>query len=93
MRKSSLTQFKMSATKTSQVDTSPIRRDNFAYNRRASMIVVYIVSTNQTPIGQLNGTAGNLPVGELGSVLIFDQINDIAPSIFKKFIRGHICSD
>ena len=57
------------------------------------MIVVYIVTTNQTPVGQLNGTVGNLSVGEVGSVTISDQINDIASSIFKKLIRGHICSD
>ena len=57
------------------------------------MIVVYIVSKNQTPVVQLNGTVENLSVGELGSVMISDQINDIAPSIFKKFMRGHICSD
>ena len=57
------------------------------------MIVVYIVTTNQTPVGQLNVNVGNLSVGELGSVMISDQINDIVPSIFKKLIRGHVCSD
>ena len=57
------------------------------------MIVIYIVSKNQTPVVQLNGTVENLSVGELGSIMIFDQINDIAPSIFKKFMRGHMCSD
>ena len=57
------------------------------------MIVVYIVGTNRTHVGQLNGTVGDLSVGKLGSVMISDQINDIAPSIFKKFMRGHMCSD
>ena len=57
------------------------------------MIVVYIFTTNQTPVGQLNVNVGNLSVGELGSVMISDQINDIVPSIFKKLIRGHMCSD
>ena len=57
------------------------------------MIVVYIVSTNQTSVVQLNGTVENLSVGELGSVVISDQINSIAASIFKKFMRGHMCSD
>ncbi len=57
------------------------------------MIVVYVFSTNQTPFEQLNGTAGNFSVGELGSVMISDQTNDIAPSIFKKIMRGHLCSD
>ena len=57
------------------------------------MIVVYIVSTNQTPVVQLNGPVENLSVGELGSVMISDQINAIAPSIFKKFMRGLMCSD
>ena len=56
------------------------------------MIVVYIVSKNQTPVVQLNGTVENLSVGELGSVMISDQINGIVPSIFKKLIRGHMCS-
>ena len=57
------------------------------------MILVHIVITNQTPFGQLNGTVGNLSVGKVGSVMISDQINDAAPSIFKKLIRGHMCSD
>ena len=57
------------------------------------MIVVYIVSTNQTPVSHLNGPVGNLSVDDLGSVMISDRINDIAPSIFKKFMRGHMCSD
>ena len=54
------------------------------------MIGVYIVGKNQTQFGQLNGTVGNLSVGELGSVMVTDQINDIAPSIFKKFIGGRM---
>ena len=45
---------------------------------------VYDVGKNQTQVGQLNGTVENLSVGELGSVMINNQINDIAPSIFKK---------
>ena len=57
------------------------------------MIVVYIVSTNETPVVQLNGPVENLSVGELGSVMISDPINAIAPSIFKKFMRGLMCSD
>ena len=54
------------------------------------MIGVYIVGKNQTQLGRLNGTVGNLSVGELGSVMVTDQINDIAPSLFKKFISGHM---
>ena len=57
------------------------------------MIVVYIFSTNQSPAGQSNRAVGNLSVGELGSLLIVDQINDIAPSTFKKLMPGHVCSD
>ena len=57
------------------------------------MIVVYIFDTNQTHAGQLNGTFGNLSVGELGSAMISDQNNDIAPSIFEKFMCGHMCSN
>ena len=57
------------------------------------MIFVYIVSTNKTPVGQFNGIVGNLSVGELGSVMASDQTNDIAPSIFKKFMRRYMCAD
>ena len=57
------------------------------------MIVAYIFSTNRTPVVQLNGTAGNLSVVELGSLGISEKTNDIAPLIFKKFMRGRLCSD
>ena len=57
------------------------------------MIVVYIVGTNQTPDCQSNGAFGNLSVGELGSAMISDQINCIAPSIFEKFMCGHMCGN